>query len=68
MRTSLPPHPLVERSLDIRQANLFWCAIARHTRAASRRLLEQAKQLSVDSQTLRQQYQTLVQSHAHGAH
>ena len=68
MRSSLPPHPLAERRRAIRQAHLLWCAIARHTRAASRRRLSQAKQLRVDSQTLRQQYQTLVQSRTPGAH
>jgi hypothetical protein len=66
MLASLPPPLLVERTRDIRQAHLFWCAIARRTRAASRQLHEQAKRLRVHSQTLKQQQQTLVQCCAHG--
>jgi hypothetical protein len=62
MLSSLPPHPVMERGRDIRQANLLWLAIARRTRTASRRLQEQAKQLLVDSQTLMLQQQKLVQS------
>ena len=61
MLSSLPPHPIIERCRDIRQANVFWWAIARRTRAMSRRLHEQAHQLIVCSQELVQQ-QNLVRS------
>ena len=65
MLSFMPPHPLVERSRDIRQTNLLWCAIARHTRTASRRLQEQTKRLRVYSQTLGQHHQKLMQSRVH---
>jgi len=56
MLFSLPPHPVVERGRDIRQVARLWWAIARHTRAASRRLQEQATRLRVSSQTLRKHH------------
>ncbi len=65
MLSSMPPHPLVERSRDIRQANLLWCTIARRTRTASCRLREQTERLRAYSQTLGQQHQKLMQSRVH---
>jgi hypothetical protein len=62
MLSSLPPHPVVERGRDIRQVSYCLWAIARHTRATSRRLREQAHGLLVSSQTLGQQYHQVVRS------
>ena len=61
----LPPHPVVERSRDIRQVTHLWWAIARRVRTTSGRLQEQAKLLIVYSQTLGQQQQKLVHSRVH---
>jgi hypothetical protein len=66
MLSLLPPHPVVERSRDIRQVAHLWWANARRTRTTSRRLHEQAKGLRVYSQTLAQQ-QKLVHSRVHDA-
>jgi hypothetical protein len=64
MLSLLPPHPVVERSRDIRQVSHLWWAIARRARTTSCRLHEQAKGLIVYSQTLEQQ-QKLVHSRVH---
>jgi len=65
MLSLLPPHPVVERSRDIRQVTLLWWAIARRAHTNSLRLHEQAQRLLVYSQTLGQQQQTLVHSRVH---